>query len=99
MVPNRIMVTSISFFLIEKTILLWDGIVAPGVEWIASQYSPGGHGRSLKGAIFIHSLISIMGTGWIKSAGVCRHSARKGHLIKPNQCKDSNARPINNRTR
>jgi hypothetical protein len=33
--PSRTVVMMINFFFIEKTKLLWDGIVTPGVERIA----------------------------------------------------------------
>ena len=73
--PNKIRVMIISFFLIEKTMLLWDGIVAPGVERIASQHSPGGHCRTFYGTVFIDRLISIMRAGGIKAAGVFGQAA------------------------
>src|SRR5690349_509365 len=88
--PSRIVVTMINFFFIEKTLLLWDGIVAPGVERITSEDAPGSHQRSLECAIFIDCLVSVVRTGWIEPAGVFRHPFRQGGLIEPDQRQDGN---------
>jgi hypothetical protein len=72
-----------NFFFIEKTKLLWNGIVAPGVEWIAPQHAPACHEGSFEGAILINGLIPIMRTGWIEPAGIFRQATREGGLIEP----------------
>jgi hypothetical protein len=75
------MTMKINFFLIEKIGLLWDGIVTPGVEWIASQHTPARHKRTFDRAIFIYGLIAIMGARGIKPTGIFWQPPRNGHLI------------------
>src|SRR5258706_14065607 len=70
---SRITVTSKIFFLIEKTVLLSNGVIAPGIERVTSQHTPSRHHRPFKGTILIHRLISIMRAGRIKAAGIGRH--------------------------
>jgi hypothetical protein len=41
---SRITVTSKIFFLIAKIVLLWNGVIAPGVKRITAQHTPGRHG-------------------------------------------------------
>jgi hypothetical protein len=91
--------TKTNFFLIEKMKLLWDRIVAPGIEWITSQDAPARHERTFDGAVFIHSLITVMRAGGIKTTSVFRQTARECHLIEPDQREDGDARPIDQRTR
>jgi hypothetical protein len=67
--------TKMNFFLIEKMILLWNGIVAPGIEWIASQHTPASHKRTFDGTVLIDSLIAIMRTSGIEPARILRQAA------------------------
>jgi hypothetical protein len=89
----------INFFFIEKMVLLLDGIIAPGIEWIASQHAPARHQRAFEGAVFVDRLVSVMRTGWIEPAGVLWQAARNGGLIQADQCQDEDSRPIAGRTR
>lgn len=61
---------------------LWDWVVASTVEWVATQYAPGGHQAALNQAKFVDSLVSVMRAGWVKTTSIRRQCPRKGHLVE-----------------
>jgi hypothetical protein len=50
----------------------WDGVIPARIKRVTAQHTPDCHERTFEGTMFINSLISIMGTGWIKTAGIGR---------------------------
>jgi len=79
---------------VAAKVFLWDRVISAGVKGITAQYAPNSHKGTFEGAMLVNRLIAVMGTGWIKPAGVGRQARGQYHLIQTNQRQDKDARPI-----
>ena len=71
-----------------------NGVIAPGIEWVAAQDAPNGLDPALHHSILINRLITIMRAGGVEAAGIGRQGASKTGLVETDESQQSQARPI-----
>jgi hypothetical protein len=70
---------------------LWYGIIPTRMKGIATDDAPYSHEAAFDHAVTVYGLITIMGTGRIKPAGILGERFRKSCLVKANQSQQQEA--------
>jgi len=71
-----------------------NGVVAPGIERVTTQYAPDRHRTPLHHTILVNRLISIMRAGRVEAAAVGCQDPGKTCLVKADEPQQSQTRPI-----
>lgn len=65
-----------------------DGVVSARVEWIASDYTPDCQHAAFYYSMFENSLVAIMRTRRVETAGIWRKQPRKRELVNTDQSQE-----------
>ena len=71
-----------------------NGVIAPGIEWVAAQDATNGLDPALHHSILINRLVTEMRAGRVEAASIGRKGFGKTRLVQTDESQQNQARPI-----